>query len=60
VKLAKGVEKAAPDVPVLARSYAAATKWVLHEKRGLYSDLESFLKSNDPSAPPYRNYQFRP
>ena len=60
VKLGRIVEKAAPDVPVLARSRAAATKWVLHEKRGLYPDLESFLRSNDPAALPYRNYQFRP
>jgi hypothetical protein len=60
VKLTLTVEPAPADIPVLARSYAAATKWVLHEKRGLYADLEAFLRSNDPAAPAYRDYQFRP
>jgi hypothetical protein len=60
VKLTRTAEKAPPDVPVLARSYAAATKWVLAEKRGLYADLESFLRSSDPAALAYRTYQFRP
>jgi hypothetical protein len=54
------VEKSAPDVPILARSYAAATNWVLAEKRGLYADLESFLQSGDPAASAFRNYRFRP
>jgi hypothetical protein len=60
VKLTLTVEPAPPDVPVLARSYAAATRWVLYEKRGLYADLESFLGSSDPAAPAYRDYKFRP
>jgi hypothetical protein len=60
VRLTITVDKAAPDVPILARSYAAATKWVLAEKRGLYADLESFLQSGDPAAPAYRDYRFRP
>jgi hypothetical protein len=60
VKLTDAVEKSRAGVPVLARSHAAATKWVLREKRGLYPDLESFLQSADPAAPPYRDYKFRP
>jgi hypothetical protein len=60
VKLAGGVEKAPSDAPVLPRSYAVATKWVLREKRGLYADLESSLRSTDPAAPAYRDYKFRP
>jgi hypothetical protein len=60
VKLTITVEEAAPGVPILARSYAAATRWVLAEKRGLYPDLESFLRSGDPAASAYRNYRFRP
>jgi hypothetical protein len=60
VKLTKTVEPAPPDAPLLARSRAAATKWVLYEKRGLYPDLDSFLQSTDPAALPYRAYRFRP
>ena len=60
VKLTRTVEEAPPDRPVVARSYAAATNWVLNEKRGLYPDLESFLQSNDPAASAYRHYKFRP
>ena len=60
VKLTRTVQKVPSDVPVVARSRAAATRWVLKEKRGLYADLESFLQSNDPAAAAYRNYRFRP
>jgi hypothetical protein len=60
VKLTTTVEEAPPDRPVVARSYAAATRWVLNEKRGLFPDLESFLQSDDPAASAYRHYKFRP
>ena len=60
VKLAGSVEKAPSGAPILARSHALATKWVLHEKRGLYPDLDSFLRSADPAASAYRGYKFRP
>jgi hypothetical protein len=60
VKLTLTVEPAPADAPVLARSHAAASRWVFHEKRGLYADLESFLRSGDPAALAYRDYEFRP
>lgn len=60
VRLTRTVQEAAPDCPVVARSYAAATEWVLRENRGLYPDLESFLVSDDPAALAYRHYKFRP
>jgi hypothetical protein len=60
VKLTLTVDPAPADAPVLARSYAVATRWVLAEKRGLYADLESFLSSHDPAAAAYRDYKFRP
>ncbi len=60
VKLTRTVEAVPADRPVFARSYAAATRWVLNEKRGLYPDLESFLRSGDPAASAYRHYKFRP
>ena len=59
VKLTLRVEFAPANAPVLARSYTAATLWVLREKRGLYPDLESFLGSSDPAASAYRDYRFR-
>ena len=59
VKLTLIVEKASPDVPVVAAPSAAATKWVLNEKQGLYRIciLPPVQRSGDPS---YRNYKFRP
>jgi hypothetical protein len=60
VKLTQEVEKAPPDAPILPRSRTAAQRWVRHEKRGQYPDLDAFLQSRDPAAPPYRNYPFRP
>jgi hypothetical protein len=60
VKLTGTVERAPVDAPVLARSHALAARWVQREKRGLYPDLDSFLRSTDPAAPAYRSYRFRP
>ncbi len=60
VKLTLTVEAAPPHAPVVSRSHAAATRWVLSEKRGLYSDLDAFLRSSDPAASAYRDYKFRP
>jgi hypothetical protein len=60
VKLTLTVEAASPKTAVVSRSRAAATRWVLNEKRGLYPDLEAFLQSSDPAASAYRHYKFRP
>jgi hypothetical protein len=46
------------DIPLLARSAAAADAWVQKQKPH-YGDVRTYLQSNDPGAVAYQNYVFR-
>jgi hypothetical protein len=46
------------DIPLLARSEAAANVWVQKQKPQ-YGDVMTYLQSNDPGAVAYKSYAFR-
>jgi len=58
ISLEAGPEQIDKDTPLLKRLRAAVEEWVRREK-SQYGDLDSYLRSGDPTAEPYKKYVFR-